>query len=297
MLVPTSAASVVRKGADDFKSRDVFPSGLDVARLDLERGRGRLALSRKDGVWWLAQPFSDLANADEVQRLTGDLTALRVLDFVSAAERQNLAALGLAPPLYRVTAADSKGAATVIEFGATRSDGNSVYARRNGQVFTVPTATVEELSKEAIAFREPRLVRFERSAATEAGATFPHEAFAFSRKDGGWLSAGRSIPAASADDVLTAILDLKSRSFLEEEDAAGLRSGQPFATVTVKTSGAPWVVSLYPRRGDTDAVVSGRPGGFLVTGDAVATLQAAFRKAATAPAPAPTAVPTTKPKS
>jgi hypothetical protein len=289
-FVPTSVASAAKKSGDDFKSRDVFAPGLDAARVDVERGRGRLALSRKNGVWWLVQPVSDLANADEVQRVTGDLTALRALDFVPAAERQNLAALGLAPALYRVTLADSRGAATTVEFGATKSDGNSVYARRDGQVFTVPSSTIEEVSKEATAFREPRLVRFERSAVTEATGAFSQESFTLSRKDGGWTSGGRSLLAASADDALTAILDLKSRSFLEDSDAAGLRSGHAVATVSVKTSpGEPWTISLFPHGGDTQALVSGRPGAFLLTGDVVATLRTAFRKASSSPAATPTA--------
>ena len=289
-FVPTATAAVAKKTADDFKSRDVLPAGLEVARLDIDRGRGRLAFARKNSVWWLSQPFADLANAEEVQRMIGDLTGLRVLEFVAAADRQNLAALGLSPPLYRVAVSEGKSPPAVVEFGSTRSDGNSVYARRETQVFTVPSATVEELSKEAVAFRDSHLVRFERASVTEASGSFPHESFTLSRQDGGWTSAGRALLAASADDALTAILDLKSRAFLEDREAAGLKSAQPLATVTVKmSSGEPWVIALYPRRGDTDAIVSGRPGAFLLSGDAVATLQAAFRKAASSVAPTPAA--------
>jgi hypothetical protein len=290
-FVPTTAAAAARKSPDDFKSKDVFPIGLDPARLDIDRGRGRIAFNRRNGVWWLTQPFSDLANADEVQRMIGDLTGLRVLEFVASADRQNLAALGLSPPLYRVTLADAKSSPAGVDFGSTRTDGNSVYARREGQVFTVSSATVEELSKEAVAFREPRLVRFDRAAATEVTGTFPHETLVLTRGAAGWTAGGRPLLASSADDALTAILDLKSRAFLEDREAAGLRSGQALAQVTVKvSSGDPWTIALYPRRGDTDAVVSGRPGAFLLSGDAVASLQAAFHKAVAgvAPTPAPT---------
>ncbi len=294
-FVPSSAANAAKKGAGEFKSKDVFGSMLEAARLDVDRGRGRVSLAKKNGVWWLNQPVTDLADADAVQRLVGDLTGLKALEFVPAAERQNLAALGLSPPLYRVVAMDPKGAGTAVDFGATRSDGNSVYARRENQVFTVSTSIVEDLSKEAVAFREPRLVRFDRGEATEVNGSFARESFSVSRKDARWTAGGRPLMSAAADDLVSALLDLKSRSFVDEEEASSLRSGRPLAAVTVKLSASQsWILKFYPRRGETEATVSERPGAFLLAGDAVSTLEAAFQKAVTSPAPTP--APTPKPR-
>ena len=296
LFVTSGAAKAARKSVDDFKSRDVFGAGLEITRLDVDRGRGRLSLARRNGVWWLVQPLEDLADPDAVQRLTGQLTGLRITDFVPAGERQNLAALGLNPPLYRVVAADAKGITTTVDFGATKSDGNSVYARREGQVFTVSSATVEDLSKEAEAFRDPRLVEFDRAAATAIDASFSPQTFALVRKDSGWTLGGRPVGAAAADDTITAILDLKSRSFVDGTAAAGLKSTSASGTLTVKLSaGDPWTVTFYPRRGDMQATVSGRPGAFLLPGDAVAKVETALRKVAAAPTPAPPASPTKKP--
>ncbi|HSS45371.1 MAG TPA: DUF4340 domain-containing protein, partial [Thermoanaerobaculia bacterium] len=138
VFVSTSVANAVKKSPNDFKSKDVFGgSALDVARLEVERGRGRLSLVKKNSVWWLQQPFSDLADGDFVGRLTGELTGLRVLEFLGPAAQENLAGLGLAPPLYRVTLSDAKGPGTTVDFGSTRSDGNSLDARRETQVFAV----------------------------------------------------------------------------------------------------------------------------------------------------------------
>jgi len=294
VFVPTSLANAVKKSANEFKSKDVFGgSALDVARLEVERGRGRLSLGKKNGVWWLQQPFSDLADADFVGRLTGELTGLRALEFLGPADQENLAALGLAPPLYRVTLSDAKGPGTTVDFGATRSDGNSLDARRETQVFSVSNTVLEDLSQEAVAFREPRLVRFDRLSVAELEGTFAHDRFALTRKDAGWnLSGGGPLLASAADDLVTALLDLKSRSFQEESEAKALATREPAATVAVKLSeGEPWTLQFYSRRGETQATVSGRPGAFLLSGDEPSAIEAAFRKAASAAAPAPVPTP------
>lgn len=287
-FVPSSLANAVKKNADDFKSKEVFGSALEVVRLEVERGRGRLSASKKNAIWWLNQPLTDLADADAIQKLVGELTGLRVLEFVAPAERGNLDALGLSPPLYRVDLYDAKGMSATVDFGSTRSDGNSVYALREGQAFTVASTIVEDLSKEAVAFREPRLVQFERSTAIQVDGVFPHASFSFSRKDSGWTTVGRPVTAAAADDLLSALLEVKSRSFLEDAEAASLRSAAPIATVTVKLSAGPvWTVKLYARRGDTEATVADRPGAFLLSGDSLSKLETAFGKSAAAPTPAP----------
>jgi uncharacterized protein DUF4340 len=285
IFVPSTLAVAVKKKADDFKSRDVFGGNVgEVTGLDIERGRGRVSLGRRKGVWWLSQPVTDLADGDFAQRLVDELTGLKAVEFVSGADRANLATLGLAPPLYRAALQSGAGktpASTVVEFGATRSDGNTVYARREGQVFTVSSSIVEDLSKEAVAFREPRLVRFDRASVSAIQGAFGPEKFAVERKDSGWIAGGKPVPAATADDLMSAVLDLKSRNFLEDGAAAALKARQPSGTLTVKLAGNEiWTVSLYPQRSDTQALVSGRPGAFFVLGDPTRTLLAQFQKAA-----------------
>ena len=285
IFVPSTLAVAVKKNADDFKSRDVFGGNVgEVTGLDIERGRGRISLGKRKGVWWLSQPVTDLADGDFAQRFVDELTGLKAVEFVSGADRANLATLGLAPPLYRASLLSGTGkpaASTVVEFGATRSDGNTVYARREGQVFTVSSSIVEDLSKEAVAFREPRLVRFDRANLSAIEGTFGAEKFSVERKDSGWIAGGKPVPAATADDLMSAVLDLKSRNFLEDGAAGALKGREPGGAFTMKIAGGEaWTVSLYPVRSDTQALVSGRPGAFFVPGDPTRTLLAQFRKAA-----------------
>jgi len=303
LFVPTTVAVAARKPADEFKTREVFPPALEAARLEVERGRGRLSLAKKDGAWWLRQPLSDLAESGAVDRMVSSLTALKALEFLPAPQASGLASFGLSPPFIHVVLADAKGPGTAVDLGATRADGNAVYARRENQVLTVASSIVEDLSREAEAFREPRLVHFDRSAVTQLDGAFAGGSFSLVRKDGGWNLAGRPLLAPSVDDLLTAILDIKSKAFADEALAASLAARQPSATVTVRLSaGGPWTVKLYAGGTEARATVSGRPGAFLVAGEPVAPLEAAFQKAA-APAPPPTptaavspAVPSVPPK-
>jgi hypothetical protein len=281
LFVPARLVAAARKGPDDFKSKEVFgSSAADALRVDIERGRGRISLSKKNGAWWLSQPVVDLADGDFSSRFVDELFGLRALEFVAAGDKANLATFGLLPPLYRVSISDGSAKTPVsVELGATRSDGNSVYARRETQVLTVPSTIVEDLSKEAVVFREPRLVRFDRMSVTALEGTFGAEKLAVAKKDSGWSSGAANVPAPSADDLMTAALDLKSRGFLDDTTAAALKAGSPAATVVVKTTTEAWTISLFPVRGETQALVSGRPGAFQLAGDAVDKLRAAFTKA------------------
>ena len=291
LFVATSLANAVKKKPDDFKSKDVFGSSSDAARLDVDRGRGRLSLVKKDAVWWLRQPIADLADGDAAEKLIGALTGLRVLEFVASPQAPALASFGLAPPLYRVVLSDAKGPGVSVDFGATRSDGNSVYARRENQVFTVASSIVEDLSREAEAFREPRLVRFDRASVVGVDGAFAQSSFSLARKDGGWSLGPRAVTAPPVDDLLSALLDVKSKSFEDEAEGKALASGRAAATVTVKLSAgaepASWVVKFYPKGTEAEAIVSGRPGAFLIAGDPVSALETAFQKTAAAPSPVP----------
>ena len=287
LFVPSSLLASVKKNVDEFLSKDVFGgSAADLARIDILRGRGRLVLVRKGGTWWLAEPRADLADAAGADRLAGQLTALRAREFVRGGI--DLAAQGLNPPLFKVALTDSKGAVTTVDLGATRSDGNAMYAQRDGQVLLMDREIVDDLSKEADSFRSTALVDFNRSDVTSLEGAFGPKKFVLTQKDGGWSMDGHPILAAAADDVETAVLDAKSRAFLD--DAAAKARTDAAATVTVRSkAGETWVLTFYPGAPDGAAKVSGRPGAFATDPEVPSRLEAAFKTAA---APPPTPKPT-----
>jgi hypothetical protein len=286
MFVPASVLTGVRKPVDDFRSRDVLAgSTSDLSRIEILRGRGRLILQKKDGTWWMTEPIADLASPGETDRLVGRLTGVRAKEFLHG--NGDLPSMGLNPPLYRVTIAAGKEPPASVDFGATRADGNSIYARREGQVMAVDGEIAEELSKEAEAYRSTSAVAFNRGDVTAVEASFGSSTYALAQKDGGWTSQGKPVLAASADDLLSAILDLKGKAFLEETEAKGLAA--PTATITVRLkTGAPWTITIHPRTGAFAARVSSRPGALLLDKDAASALEAAFKKAVQEPTPVPT---------
>jgi hypothetical protein len=283
LFVPSSLAAAVKKPADDFKSKDVFGgASFDVAAVDVARGRGRLTLAKKNGIWWLEEPISDLADRDVADRLANDISALTVMEFVPRAQASDLSALGLAPPVYRITLTDTRGGKRALDLGSTRSDGNSVYAAHEGQVFTVANSLLDDLSREAVALRDKRLVRFERSDVQGITASVGPVRRFFARQQAGWSLDGRAVLASAADDLMTAILDGESRSFLDDAPLAAFaaRTAEVELEVRLAAAAAPWKISAYPFRGEFAAVVSRRPGAFAVSRDAVEKLKSAVEKAA-----------------
>lgn len=294
LFVSSSLAASVKKSADEFKSKDAFGgSVLEIAGIDVARGRGRLTLGKKNGIWWLEEPIADLADRDVADRLAGDLAALRVTEFIPRAQAADLSALGLAPPAYRVTLTDAKGGRHVLDLGSTRSDGNSVYAARERQVFTVGNSLLDDLSSEAVAFRDKRLVRFERSDVEGLTGSVGSKRIVFARQQAGWSLDGKPILASAADDLMTTILDLESESFVDDAPLKAFAARPPDVGLEVRLpEGGGWKVAVYPFRGEFAATVSRRPGAFRVARESVDRLGAAIEKAAAAPAVTPAPPPT-----
>ena len=291
LFVPSSVLTAVRKSADDYRSKELFEGPASaVTRLEISRGQGSLVLARREGLWWISSPIADLADASAADRLVGELVALRAHDFIHSNE--DLAALSLNPPLYRVSLTGEKGVVTSVDFGATRSDGNTVYARRSGQVLTVEREIADELSKESEPFRSTALVAFDRGEVGALDARFGEESLVLTHESSGWSAKGKPVLAPSVDDLMQALADLKSRGSVDE---VTMKSLDPATlTVTIKNkakNGAIWTLAFHPRATDVVVRVSGRPGGFAVPKDTPAALRNAFEKASTPPTPAPTKKP------
>ena len=89
---------------------------------------------------------------------------------------------------------------------------------------------------------------------------------------------------SAAEDLLTALTDVESVAFLDESQAKALALRQPESEIVVRLSKGPtWKIALYPLRAELAATVSGRPGAFTVSREAMARLKAAIEKAAAAP--------------
>jgi Domain of unknown function (DUF4340) len=289
--VHSSLVTSLSKTLSDYKSKDVFNGyAADANRLAILRGRGRLDFEKKDDAWWLTQPLADLADATSVDRMVGDLFGMRVSEFVSTDKARDLASFGLAPALYTVTLSVKGKPPQTVEFGATRSDGKSVYARRAGQVFAVDNSIVDDLSREAEAFRETHVVRFERGDATGITAEFGQGKYDFHKAGSGWQAAGKAVNSSAADDLLSAILDIQSKEFLDRRATAAAGKRPVIGTITAELpKEKKWTLTFHgDGSGTAVVVVSGRPDAMRVDASAVSRLETALKKALpTSPAKVP----------
>jgi hypothetical protein len=236
VFVKSSLANDLLKPVDGYKSRKIFAgSALDVTHLVIARGRGRLEFEKRKERWWMTRPSADLAASAAVGRLIDDLLAANVADFVKIA-KTDLAGDGLAPPIYTVTMTIS-GKPVTLEIGATRADGKSVYGRSGGQTFALDSTATDELAREADAYRETKVARFENAAARKLVWTAGAAHREFTRAGTDWKESGGTIPAASVDDVLTAIAALEGKDFLSEADYQKISSAPEVASFSVETTG------------------------------------------------------------
>jgi hypothetical protein len=282
IFVRSSVAADLLKPVDGYKSKKVFSgSALDVTQLSIARGRGRLEFEKRKNRWWMTRPTADLAASSAVERLIDDLLAANVTEFVKI-PRTELPGDGLAPPIYTVSMTIS-GKPVTADIGATRSDGKSVYARSGGETFAIDSTAIDELAKEADAYRETKAARFDNYAAKKlvwsAGGTRRE----FTRDGSDWKESGKTIPAASVEDVLTAIGSLEGKDFLAESDWEKISASPELAAFTVETSA-----------GDSFAATV-RPAAIVLPAADFERVDAAVRKIAPAAAPPAKAAPAPRP--
>jgi len=289
VFVRSSLASDLLKPVDGYKSKKVFAgSAADVTHLVIARGRGRLEFEKRKERWWMTRPSADLAASAAVGRLIDDLLAENVVDFVKLA-RTDLAGDGLAPPIDTVTMTIS-GKPVTLEIGATRADGKSVYGRSGSQTFALDSAATDELAREADAYRETKVARFENAAVKKLVWTAGPDRRELVRAGTDWKESGRAVPAASVEDVLTAIAALDAKDFLPEAGYQKISGAPEVASFSVETNGGDaFGASVRPAEGEHLAIkLADRPEALLVAPGDFERVSAAVRKIAPPP-PAPPA--------
>ena len=291
VFLRSSLATDLLKPVDDFKSKKIFPGSVaDVGQLSILRGRGRIDFEKRKETWWMTRPASDLAASAPVTRLIDDLLAANVTEFLKIS-KADLGGDGLAPPIYTVTMTIARKP-TVLEVGATRADGKSAYARSGDQTFAIDATLTDELSKEADAYRETKVARFETPDVRELDWK-TGEASRSIRKDGTeWKEGAKTIPAPAVEDVLTAIASLDAKDFLAEAATRRLESQPETASWKIAlVSGGTISAAARPESPGRVAVeVSGRPSALLVPSADLEKVLAAEKKvpaASATPPPAP----------
>ena len=115
----------------------------------------------------------------------------------------------------------------------------------------------------------------------------------FTRDGSDWKEAGRAIPAASVEDVLTAIGSLEGKDFLPAPDWQNISGAPELAAFSVETSaGDSFSAAVRPSGGGN---VADRPQAVVLPAADFERVAAAVRKIAPAAAPPAKAAPPSKP--
>ena len=288
VFVRSSVAADLLKPAESFWSRRIFTgASADAAKLSIARGRGQMEFEKRKGAWWVTRPVADLADATTLDRLVGNLLGENAIEFLKVAD-PDLPGDGLQPPIFTVTLTVGKKAQT-LEIGASRADGKSVYARANGKTFSIESSVTEELSKEADAYRETKLVRFENADVKGFAFTAEGKTRTITHDGPDWLEGGKTLPAAGVEDVLTAVAALDSKDFLSSAEVQKAEANPESASLQIDLkSGDSWKMSFRPcENGRLCAKVSGRPALLAVDAGDFDRVTSALKKLAPAASPAP----------
>jgi hypothetical protein len=297
IFVRETLASGVLKPEESYKSRKIFEgSANDITQMTILRGRGRLDFEKRKGDWWMTRPLVDRAGEPAVSRLAGDLIAENVSEFVKLG-KSDLSGAGLSPPIYSVTATIA-GKPVILEIGATRSDGKSVYARSQGQTFAIESSITDELSKEADAYRETKVCRFESSAVSRFVMVLDGRSRSFTKSGVDWKEDAKSLPATSVDDALTALASIEGKDFLSSSEYQKISAHPEQLHLTIEQPEKA-SMSISFRSVDAKRVAAraaDRPEALLIEAGALDRLTATLRKipAGTPPPPPLQKTPTVK---
>lgn len=179
--VSTRIADVVKRGADDFRSKDLWSISSGTARrIRIEQGGAAVVLRQDDHGWWLGDA-GPRADDEAISDWLSDASFLRIASFLDG---QDPAALGLTVPSASITIED-QGGNHVLNFGQ-RSDDGVVVNGPEGPVMLGKTALEllkmdGWLSKKLMPVRRPTIDGIE----VELGGKTAR----FTLAEGAWLDA------------------------------------------------------------------------------------------------------------
>ena len=207
-------------------------------RIEIQRGRGRLVLARKDGIWWLDASRSPTSpTRDEADRLVGAADGAAGAEFIHATAR-TWRRWGCIRRSTASALTDAKGAVDVASTSARRARTGTPSTRGARVRSSRSSATiVDELSKEAEAFRERALVAFDRGDVAGVDGELRRGRASRSTQEaaaGARTAARSSPPRRTTSDARSSTL--KSKSFLDEAAAKALAARRRRRS-TIKTEG------------------------------------------------------------
>ena len=228
-----------------FDLRDKAILEFDRDEVDTVEVAGKeqtVRLARNENEWTLTAPWQGRGDYGTSEGLLGRLSTAQMRS-IETEDASDLSSFGLDAPEITVTVSAASSQATLL-VGEKSPDG-TFYARDISRplVFTVDSALVTDLNKEAAEYRRKDLFEFRPFNSTRLEVTRDGQTVAFEKVEGTddqdeeekWRQvtpSERDVDRADVDDLLAKLSNLRAQSFVESRADTGLDS--PAVTVTVQ---------------------------------------------------------------
>ena len=187
VLIAGTKRQSLEKSLSDLRSKEFFTVDSDeVERIELDRGKNELVLTKAENKLWLAPAAVEVKiKTSKVERLLSQLLRLRAKQFLDY-EENNLAPLGLDPAKIRLKISTQEKTETLV-LGNTRED-ESVYAKGGDLpgVAIVQENLLEELPRTLSDLEDRTLLVFDLDQVRALTLVLAGEAVRLERKEETW---------------------------------------------------------------------------------------------------------------
>ena len=275
-LISSFLDSTFNKTTFDLRDKAALKLDRDkIDALEIATADRQIRFVKADGAWQMKTPVAGRTDYTAVESLIGRLGSVQMKS-IAAAEPTDLAQYGLDKPATTVRIGSGSSQATLL-IGKPAAEGN-VYAKDQSRpaVFTLESALVDELKKDAGEYRQKDLFDARSFSTTRVeiargGQTVAFEKTKVKDKDGKeeekWKQvapAAKDVDAAKVDSLLTALTGARADSFVADAAAQPQKTGldKPEVTVTLKFDEGKKEERVAFGRSGADAFASraGEPG-------------------------------------
>ena len=267
ILVADFVESTLNRTTFELRDRTILEfTGPDVASLTVEQGDDTLRFARADNEWRVVEPLEARADFGLVEAMIGRLGSGEMVAIESeSATDDALEPFGLDSP--RLTATVEVGGESHALLVGDENPETTVYARdaARDMVFTIDAALVDDLARDASAYREKDLFDFRPFNATALTVLRDDRTIRFEKgpaadeedadEGAGNEEVWRRVEPEPADverpemdALLRALSELRADSFVDNRQGTGLDA--PLATVT----------ATFGDDGEEERVLIGRSG-------------------------------------
>ncbi len=199
-LLDNQLASLLEKGPDDFRSKDVLafsPGAVD--RIRIVAGAVETVLRKDDTGWWLG----DTGPRADGKRVADWMSAVSMLKADRFLDGQEPSALGVDTPSLLVAVTDAGGTHT-LRVGL--ADGEGANAAAADVAFRLTAADLDKLNPTE-SWASARLVDTQRWKVDRVVVKLGDQNFETTRKDGAWQKPDGTA-ADTVDTLIDALLEL-----------------------------------------------------------------------------------------